>query len=363
MSYAPAQLHGCPDIQAELDAYFATCDASLLPDPAPLNEFLWSGLNLSGIQRQLVPGTGKVRTLQLRYDQQLLESQVTTVDGCTYDCTATTKRGDLVSSYEIDTCDTLEVSELMNADDFKAACRDNFDIVNKKLALLLKAMDAKIASKMTSLAITKYGAWQENVANLFTGAVFTDATGNSSDTLKMQTKKTGSTDINPEAFYFLKAAINHQNFCNGAVVFSGCDFETYANLMQSGCCSNQGLDLGDIMARYGMAVMWDRRYENQMGHEYGMVLAPGVLQPIWFNHAPDSIAAAVGAGVGTNYIKRTINTQTGVPVDLTISDNCGNVSIIIRATVDLVSLPTDLFAPTHHMEGVTWVNKIKVVNS
>lgn len=363
MSYAPGQLTPCPELQLELDAFFATCDSSLLPDPAPLNEFLWSGTNIGGIQRELSPSTGKVRTVTLRYDQPLLESQVTEVDGCTYNCSATTKRGDLTSTYELDTCDTLEVEELMNADDYKTACRDNAEIVFKKIALMMKAMDARVATKYTSLAITHFGAWQANVDNLFTGAVFTEgAPGNSSDTFKLQTKKNGSQDIYPEGFYFLRSAINKTNFCNGAALFVGSDIETYAALMNSGCCANQGLDVGDIMAKYGFAVMWDRRFENAMGHEYGMALAPRVLQPIWFNHNPTSVANAAGVGVGTNYFKTIVSSPTGIPYDLTISDNCGNVSFILRFTGQLVALPTDLFPPGHHMEGVTWVNKIKVVN-
>lgn len=361
MSYAPAQLHGCPDLQLELDSQFETCDASILPDPAPLNTFLWSSLNRSGFQQTLVPGQGKTRTVQLRYDQRLLETQVTTVDGCTTNCTATTKRGDLITSYEIDTCDTLEVSELMNAEDFVLACRDNGAIVTKKVRLLINAMVAKIATKMTGLAIAKHGAWQANVNNM--GWTGDDNTGNSAKALLLQTFKTGSTtDLNPIAYYKLNNAINKTNYCRGGVLFGASDLEMYYNLMKAGCCASNGTDLGEILRQFGIAVVWDRRYENAMGHEYGTVIMPGALQPIYYNHATQSISDALNNSTGRNYAKGIItDPATNIPMDLTISDNCGNVSIILRATVDLKAMPTDMFAPSDNMEGVTFVNKVKVV--
>lgn len=358
MSYVTSVLNDCPDLQAELDQYFNVCDASLLPDPAPLNEFLWSGLNRSGIQQTISPGSGKVRTLQLRYDQRLLESAVTTVDGCTTNCSATTRRGDLIAEYTIDTCNTLQVEELIKTNDLKAACRSNPEIVLKKIAMLMKAMEAKIATYMTSLAVAKYGAWQANVQN-----TIADNTGNSKKALKLQTKRpTAYTDINPEAFYDLQLALKQSNYCKGAAVFAGYDLAKYADLMKAGCCSTQGIDLGAILDQYGMAVMWDRRFENAMGHEYGMAVMPGVLQPIYYNAATQSPSDAAGNTVGTNYEELLMYTMNGIPVDVILSDNCGNFSIIIRANVDLKALPTDMFAPGDNMEGVTFVNKLKVEN-
>lgn len=359
MSYVTSVLNDCPDLQAELDQYFNVCDASLLPDPAPLNEFLWSGLNRSGIQQTISPGSGKVRTLQLRYDQRLLESAVTTVDGCTTNCTAVTRRGDMIAEYTIDTCNTLQVEELMKTSYMKAACRSNPEIVLKKIAMLMKAMESKIATTMTGLAVSKYGAWQPNVQN-----TIADATGNSKKALKLQTYRPSAfTDINPEAYYDLQLALKQSNYCNGAAIFAGYDLAKYADLMKSGCCSAQGIDLGSILDQYGMAVMWDRRFENAMGHEYGMAVMPGALQPIYYNAAIASPSEAAGNTVGTNYEEFLMYTMNGIPVDVILSDNCGNFSIIIRANVDLKALPTDMFAPGDNMEGVTFVNKLKVVNS
>lgn len=358
MSYVTSVLNACPDLQADLDQYFNVCDASLLPDPAPLNEFLWSGLNRSNISQTISPGQGKVRTLQLRYDQRLLESAVTTVDGCTPNCSASTRRGDLITEYTIDTCDTLQVEELIRTSDLKEACRDNSTIILKKIAMLMKAIDSKIATKMTGLAITKYGNWQANVQN-----TVTDSTGNTKKALKVQTKRpTAFTDINPEAWYDVDTAIQQTNYCGGAVIFSAADFYKYAKLMEAGCCSSQGIALDEILRNHGKTVLWDRRFENAMGHEYAMAVMPGALQPVYYNAFIQSPSEVAGNSQGSNYEEFRMLTATGIPVDVVLSDNCGAFSIIIRATVSLVALPTDMFAPGDHMEGVTFVNKLKVMN-
>lgn len=358
MSYVTSVLNDCPDLQAELDAFFEVCDASLLPDPAPLTEFLWSGLNMTGISQTISPGNGKVRNLQLRYDQRLLESAVTTVDGCTPNCSASTRRGDLISAYEIDTCDTLQVEELIHASELKASCRPISEIVTKKIAMLMKAMDARVATKYTALAVALFGGWQANVQN-----TVADDTGNSKAALKLQTKRpTGFTDINAEAYYDLQTALDLTGYCNGAAIFVGQTLKKYAGLMQAGCCSSQGVDLGAILSLYGMAFAWDRRFENAMGAEYGMAIMPKALQPIYYNHATSLPAQVAGVTVGTNYEQFIMTSSRGIPYDVTLSDNCGALSIIVRFTGSLVPLPTDMFAPGDHMETVTFVNKLKVMN-
>lgn len=366
MSYAPSQLHGCPDIQAELDNYFPTCGHDLLPDPAPLYEFLMSDQNRGGVAQQLFPGENKTRTLILRYDQPISEAEVLDVDGCTRQCDATTKRGDLTASYEIDTCDTVRIEEKMDPEDFKTACLGNFEIVRKKMATMLKALEERQATRMTGRAITKYGAWQSNVSQATAGGNVTvaDAQGNSARALKLQTlRPTTFQDINPIAMTDLSLALRKTNYCNGAAVFGGTLLSKYFELMQAGCCSAQGLDLAAIMARHGYAVMYDRRFENAMGAQYGMTLAPKVMQVIYYLRNNNGVADAAGVTVGTNYQKQVIFGANGTPVDLTLKDDCeAGLSIVMESTMDLVTLPTDLFPPGHNMEGVNWINKLRVDN-
>lgn len=353
MSFSPQGLHGCPEIQAELDSYFETCDSSLLPDPAPLNEFLWSPLNRSGIQQLLTPSENKIRTLVLRYDQRILESDVEEVDSCERVCTTTTKRGDLTQEYTIDTCNVLRYGNLINANDFKEACRSNFEIINKKLRLMMNVMLRKVATKMTALAAGHVGVWPSDAGTIVAGE------------LVVNTLKTGSTtDIDPRSIEDIDFALKFANYCNGAAIFSGRTLSKYINLMSKGCCSAAGYDLEKLFAAYGFASMFDRRLHNEIGADYALAIAPKALQPVYYVKNNDGVNDAIGLNVGANYQKQVIyEPSTGLPIDLTLSDDCGNVSIIMETVVDLKALPSDLYAPGDYMEGVTGVGKIKVVNT
>jgi hypothetical protein len=119
-----------------------------------------------------------------------------------------------------------------------------------------------------------------------------------------------------------------------------------------------------MFAAYGFANMFDRRLQNELGADYALTIAPKALQPVYYVKNNDGVHEALGLTVGANYQKQVImEPSTGLPIDLTLSDDCGNVSIIMETVVDLKALPSDLYAPGDYMEGVTGVGKIKVVNT
>jgi len=354
MAYAPSALEACPDLQVELDNYFLTCGSSLLREPTPLYDFLMSDVNRSGYSQVVSPGQGKLRTVLYRYDQRLLESEVTQPGNCDRSCTATTKRGDLTGSCEIDPCDYWEVEELIGAQDFTYACRNNFDIVNKKMMLMMNVLEGKIATFLTESAVALKGNWNAMV----------DPSTISSDFLQVKTKLDGSDSINPSAFEDIDMAFKQTNYCNGAAIFSGATLAKYYRLMQAGCCSTSGLDLSQILGAYGTAVLYDGRVQKAFADaDKAIAIQPGSLQVVTYNENDNGIAEAAGVQWGANYYKRIIySPQSNLPIDLTLSDNCGNLSIFMRANVKVCGLPTDLFAPGDDMEGVTYVNGIEVVN-
>lgn len=54
--------------------------------------------------------------------------------------------------------------------------------------------------------------------------------------------------------------------------------------------------------------------------------------------------------------------RTGLPIDIILKDDCGTIHIIGYAVVELVGLPSDLFAVGDEYRGVKYVNKILVTN-
>ncbi len=354
MSTSTTMVH-CPNLQDTLDNNFNTAGAATLFDPAPFFEYLNSPLNRSGYSQKVSPGQGKLKTVQLLYEQRILESEVTQ-PGTTKTCTAESKRGNLASTCTIDPMDYYEVEELIENTDFTYVCEANAPIIARKIQKLINALRSKIATDITEQAVALIGGVSDDVASGDKVSV------SGVDYFKIATAKS-SGDVDPRAMAKLDFLRRQNNYTSPAPIF-GSDIYQYFQLLNAGCCSNEGLALDQILAKYGVAVAYDRRVKAALGGaEFAITSLPGALQVVYYNENDNGIAEAAGITSGTNYQKQIIyDPMTGMPMDLTMKDDCGNVSIILRATAKVCALPTDLFAPTDHMNGVTFVNGIKIVN-
>lgn len=334
-------LTNCPDIQAELNQYYNTCNAANLREPMPFFDFLMSDANMSGLSQLVTPGNGKIRTVQLTYEQRIAESEVSELESCDLGCTAETKRGNNMTEYTINCDNGWEIEELVSANDFVYACQSNDQILAKKIQAMIDALVRKTATALTTQAGTLLGNWSSD-----TGVA-------AGDPFNVNTV-TGTGTVNPTGWEDLDLAIIQTNFCSAPVIFGGTTIFKYGRLMQAGCCSSQGLDLMAIRDAYGKAVVWDKRVNAISGNDGFWVLQPGALAVLTYSGADQGMGMA-SVLEGASYRKMTIqDPQSGLPIDLTISDNCGNVSLRARAVAKVVSLPSDMFAAGDSMAGVNF---------
>lgn len=357
MSAAHSYLASCPDMQAELITRFETCNAARLREPAPFSEFLVSEANRGGLTQEVAPGGGKVRNIVLRYDQRILESDVTKPGTCTRSCVATTRRGDLTASYTIDPCDYYQEQELIHANELAYACRDNRDIVAGAVQRMVDVVVRRIQTDITTDAATLVGSWDSLVTGI--------GTGNQQGLLITNTLNSGTVILNPLAWQDINFAMMQSNFCNGGMIFAGPTFFKYAQAMDSGCCASSGLNLDQIAQKLGFAVMYDKRVAAvASGTTAGAwALAPGALQVIHYEENDNPFDEIADPG-GHNYKKGKIyDPGSGMWLDLDISDNCGALSIFVRGNYKVVSAPTDLYSSSDEMSGVTGFAGIKVVNT
>lgn len=338
----------CPDIQLELNQFYQSCDASMLREPMPFFDFLWSDVNVGNIQQQVMPTEGKLRNVVLTYDQRILESDVEEVSSCGTTCSSETSRTNYSTTIEIDPCDKLQISEAMSASDWAFACQSNESIVAKKIQMMVDALVRKMATRLTTQAATLKGKWDSSVSPV------------SGDNLCVTLYNGGV--INPTAMADIDFAMQQTNFCSTTAIFAGADFYKYARAIQAGCCSNQGIDISQISAQYGKAVLYDKRVNSVAGSYMAWVLQAGSLIPIYYVQNNNSImnGASIAIGntnvqLGANYYKTVIqDPQSGMPIDLVISDNCGTISIVLEANAKLFALPTNLFNAADTMSGVNF---------
>lgn len=352
MSYILSQLTACPTIQADLRRYFAICPVN---EFMPFMEFLGSGINNRGLQQEISPGRGKVRKVQLVYTPRLLESTVAENQPNPV-CTGGDFVGDNQVEYDIDTSENFQWKESFTPEDLERACIDNGDYFVSRIMAGMDVLDRRLATERTTDLASLIGTWASNV------------TANASNEFEVATVAPG-TAVTPQTFNVFTAekidlALQKTGFCNETFIFAGTQLSEYYRAVLAGCCSNQGIDVSGIFNRYGRAIAYDRRVESTFGADKGVVVQGGALALLYFTRANWKAGFPLPYQNNGNYIYTVVvSPRTGVPMDLTIKDDCGVITVVLTATTKLVGLPNDMYRQGDFMEGVNYVTKLKVVNT
>ena len=317
----------------------------------PFLEFLLSPENAKLIRTEVAPGGGKLKTVQARWIQRLPETEVET-DGDILACTSTNTYGDSTTTYTLDVTDTYQASQLINAADIARHCQENSRYVLESVMRLMDVLDRKVASAAAVQAVADIGNWGTEVEGYYT------VTG---DCLEIATRQSGGQALNEFALADILQATRMANYPGAPVVFGGAEMQRYANAVQAGCCTQFGIDLLAISQQNGFGFAYDSRVAAAQGSQLkNLVTTAGAIQWLSFNLADWN--QGITPVAGSNYSKTLVFTPAGVPVDLTMKDDCGNLSIVLTTTGKIVTLPTDIYESSDKYAGVNYVNCVEIVN-
>jgi hypothetical protein len=113
--------------------------------------------------------------------------------------------------------------------------------------------------------------------------------------------------------------------------------------------------------QFGFAFAYDKRLATALGGQnYNLITTAGAIQWLSFNFA--NWREGVTFQIGQNYAKTLVFTPSGLPVDLTMKDDCGNLSVTMTAIGKIVTLPSDIYESGDEYAGVNYVNGLEVVN-
>lgn len=357
MSTVTTTIVPCPSLQDAIVNYFASCH--LTTPPTTLLNFLLSPENTSGIRQLVNPVKGKKRTVELVFDQAIPTSQVTSVSSCDLTCTASTERGNLSESYSIDCTDGLEIEEKITLTDWMDSCRDNGELIYSRIMLMMNSLNSAVNAAAVADLNSVIGDWDTSVASI--------GTINADGFLQLPTYATGTTNPAPYSFVEIENAKMLTQFCQPTFMVAGLDWYKYMQLLQSGCCTTAGLDIGDLFSRFGQAVAFDKDFNATFGANMAVLLQLRSAQLLTLNYAMNADVPAlqnINWAAASNYYSTTVlHPESGLPIDLTLKNDCGAIHIIMRATSKLVALPNNLYATGESMEGVNWITGLKAVNS
>lgn len=344
----------CPNLQAWMTDYLVACPAARRPE-SPLFNFLYSDLNRSNLRQIINPVPGRKRTVTLVYDQPVAVADVSAVASCDRVCDAETERGDASTDYTIECTDGFYVEEKITLSDWNESCRSDGDILMRKMTNLLDGLMARVYQAVAEAYPPLLGGWSSDVD----GVTVDDFLSVSTET---------SSALNTNAYQVINLAKMQTGYCQPTFIVGGSDLYAYWQIMQAGCCSDQGIDALRMLQLYGQAVSYDRYVAAEFGNDVSLMLQAGSTQLLTYNAVTPLINNIAGLGdldmTYRNYFEAIIlDPFTGFPVDLSIKSDCGVVHVVMTATCKPVALPFTLFPANHPNEGVNWAAGIQVVNS
>lgn len=344
-------LSECPTMQEDIAAVWT--EEGRRPESLPLLQYVVSPENSRMIKQMISPGGGKLKTVQVTWNQRLPETEATEgVDILA--CTATNEYGDNTQDYTLEATDSIGVNQLINKVDIARHCKDNSRYVQEQTIRLLEVLDRKVASVMATQVAAQVGVWGTEVSSFYTVT-------NSGTDLEIATRQTGGQALNEFALADIQQAAAMANYTGSIIGFGGAEMQRYVRGVMAGCCTQYGIDLAQISAQNGFAFAYDARLTAALGSNnlYNLITTSGAIQWLNFNLASwDGMEAMIG----NNYVTNRLVTPAGVDVDVTYKDDCGNLSIVANVVGKVITPPTDLYEASDKYAGVNYVNVVKIVN-
>jgi len=212
-------------------------------------------------------------------------------------------------------------------------------------------LDRKVASAAAVQAVAAIGNWGTDVEGFYTVTA---------DCLEIETMA-GTNEPNAFAIADIQQATRMANYPAAPIAFGGAAMQRYDNAMAAGCCTQYGIDLLAITQQNGFGFAYDSRLAAAQGSQNkALITTAGAIQWLSFNLAEWNTGITPVAG--SNYSKTLVFTPAGLPVDLTMKDDCGNLSIVMTTTGIIAALPTDIYEASDKFAGVNYVNCVSIVN-
>lgn len=360
MSYQTETLLPCQDIQGRLEDLWKTPSFPGADDKMPFSDMLNSQINRFPIQTQLVKGGSKLHDVVVTYFPRLTEDLADTKDATEITCVQTAKYGNISRTYTPpDTA--LTSGEVISVADLPRFCEDNPAYFEMVVARHVDLVRRKLATQQAEEAVLLSGNWGN-------GTLFptpSNAAGgvNASGQYVWATRYSdGKPD--PEAWATLRMALDDVGAGQNLFAAGGKTGRSYFNASMIGCCTDGGMMLDEAMARWGLAYAYDQRLTTALGstNEF-MVLEPGNLVPVYFTMAQWKEGVnPIFIDSGNYKLVAITDPMTGVPMDLTVSENCGEISITVSTAEKLINLPTDFYSTPDPYSGKNGVFQVLITN-
>jgi hypothetical protein len=349
MSAGLCEIIACPTIQQHLDNTFAA--GNMRPEKLPFLSYVMSESNRSAASFEIT-GTSKVRTLQITYDQPMLESEVGSNGS---GCAASTAECDTYQTYEFDTTANRFLEFTVSPQDLVGTCEENSAFIARKIQKRIDALKLAVSGDLADTATSDRGIWSVDTATI--GGTNMSA----NDVLEFNTLITSGTPniMNSALFEQIRTALEMSRI-EDAGIFGGNELASYLRKSAGGADDGIGLNLMAQMERYGIAMLYDRQLTDSLTaiNATNLAVGRGSIIPAGFSLYE---AEANKMNNQTDIADTIYDPETGMKFDLRIQRVCDDWNINIRATYQFYTWPDDLYQVGSNFEGVKGLAAIEVV--
>lgn len=336
-------LIACATIQDQLNGNFRQLTNQAV-EPSPFLGVLTSEMNAANtLQRQINTGTGKLRKVEVIYEQRLQEDVVES--DATLNCDGGTTPTELSHEYELDPHAGSSVKWSIAPHDLIYRCEADEIFFARQLQKYIDVLVRKINTDSITKAITLVG-------NFATSGT---------DTAKVLTTRNAAGTDTPDVIEKIRFEYMEMGFMGAPIVFGGSEtFYNYFNRMPARCCQTTfGIDIGTLYAQNSLMAVYDRKINSIMGSDELLSIAPGALQLITWNEFKSSRNTMNLPNVVYGTI---VDPVTGLEFDYYAEFSCGTWNFQLKLAHDVVAMPDDMFAASDRLNGVNWVNQWVITN-
>jgi len=347
MSYVN-EIIDCVKIQGQLDDLWQNPTALIKATEAtPHLAYTLSPQNRAGVDIAISDGRGKIRTVEVIYEQRMLTSEVG--ENVPHGCSTDGDEADKVHTYEMDVDTNINSQTKIDPSDLVGTCEEDNAYIARKLNLHLDAMRRKLAEKVAEQSVAALGGWATDVENV------------TADSLIVQAWINNQTYApNPSLWTDLDAALMLSQF-GEAGIFGDQILWKAARAASVGGVADFGINLRDMLERYGKGVMYDRFVTAALtaSGQNSIAQALGAAQVVFWNKYANP-ALVKGDDSSKAFV---INDPVlGIPVDVRLFWDCDVLNVNLHITHKLITLPDDLFKVGDRMRGVNGLAGITVDN-
>lgn len=358
MSYNLTTLIECPNVQINLGAITQKGMNPGASEPAPELAFLTSAINERGLQATVVPGGGKLKTVQVTYTPRRLESAVSS--SVTTNCDEDESPGMIDTTYTLDETVGAEAKETYVINDLARICQSNPDYFAMQVAGLIDVVKRKMQSDVANQMAVLFGWFGQ-------GGGETGLTGNTLKTVS--TKYPAAIDggkWNPSALQEILFSAKNSGFAGTPVIFGlGEIFRYFQYADAVGNSSDGGIDFGKFVANNQAVFAASQKMHyalngNDATNKF-LVVDPGSLFLLQYNRLKDNLSTLSDNAL---WMGTVIDPVSGIEFNYKVIKSCTEkITVIVSTAYKVVGLPDDLFGATDRLYKTNGVLQFAITNS